>query len=87
MELSSLGVFSIDATSGVIRTNRTLDRETIAKYDLKVIAFDRGSPSLSSSVIVHITIEDCKYQFFLTSEINLINKMLCVHCVIKFHCR
>ncbi|KAH7641931.1 protocadherin-like wing polarity protein stan isoform x3 [Dermatophagoides farinae] len=59
MEFSPLGVFSIDATSGVIRTNRTLDRETIAKYDLKVVAFDRGTPSLSSSVIVHVTIEDC----------------------------
>ena len=74
MEFSPLGVFSIDATSGVIRTNRTLDRETIAKYDLKVVAFDRGTPSLSSSVIVHVTIEDCKYQSILTSEIDLLRK-------------
>lgn len=57
-------VFSIDATSGVIRTNRSLDRETVARYDLKVMAFDRGTPPLSSSIIVHVTIDDCKYKFF-----------------------
>ncbi|KAI2798748.1 Cadherin EGF LAG seven-pass G-type receptor 2 [Blomia tropicalis] len=53
------GVFVIDPTSGVIRTNKSLDRETTAKYDLKVIAFDRGTPSLSSTIVVQVTIDDC----------------------------
>ena len=56
----SAGVFVIDATSGVIRTNRTLDRETTARYELKVLAVDRGTPPMSSTVSVHVTIDDCK---------------------------
>lgn len=54
------GVFQIEPTSGLIRTNRSLDRETTARYDLRVVAFDRGTPSQSSVVPVQITIEDCK---------------------------
>lgn len=55
------GVFVIDATAGVIRTNKSLDRETTAKYELKVMAVDRGIPALSSIVSIHVTIDDCKY--------------------------
>lgn len=52
------GTFVIDPTSGVIRTNKGLDRESVAVYELKAIAVDRGSPSLSSEVPVKINIED-----------------------------
>ena len=52
------GSFVIDPTSGVIRTNKGLDRESIANYELEAYAIDRGSPVLSSSVPVHIRIED-----------------------------
>lgn len=52
------GSFLIDPTSGVIRTNKGLDRESVAHYELEVYAIDRGSPSLSSSVPVNIRIED-----------------------------
>lgn len=44
------GSFVVDPTSGVIRTNRMLDRESVAKYQLEALAIDRGSPPLSSSV-------------------------------------
>lgn len=52
------GSFVIDPTSGVIRTNKGLDRESVALYELEAIAIDRGSPARSSSVPVHIRIED-----------------------------
>ncbi|XP_018329600.1 protocadherin-like wing polarity protein stan [Agrilus planipennis] len=52
------GSFVIDPISGVIRTNKGLDRESVAVYELEAYAIDRGSPSLSSSVPVTIRIED-----------------------------
>ncbi|XP_050681661.1 protocadherin-like wing polarity protein stan isoform X2 [Leptidea sinapis] len=52
------GSFVIDPASGVIRTNKALDRESAATYDLKALAIDGGTPSQSSTVIVHIKIED-----------------------------
>ncbi|XP_045493580.1 protocadherin-like wing polarity protein stan [Colias croceus] len=52
------GSFVIDPASGVIRTNKALDRESVATYDLKALAVDGGSPPQSSTVIVHIKIED-----------------------------
>ncbi|XP_041976162.1 protocadherin-like wing polarity protein stan isoform X2 [Aricia agestis] len=52
------GSFVIDSASGVIRTNKALDRESVATYDLKALAIDGGTPPQSSSVIVHIKVED-----------------------------
>ncbi|RVE52505.1 hypothetical protein evm_002899 [Chilo suppressalis] len=52
------GSFIIDPSSGVIRTNKALDRESVATYDLKALAVDGGSPPQSSTVIVHIKVED-----------------------------
>nr|CAI5850728.1 unnamed protein product [Callosobruchus analis] len=52
------GSFVIDPTSGVIRTNKGLDRESTASYELEAYAIDRGSPTLSSSVPVVIRVED-----------------------------
>ncbi|XP_066248043.1 protocadherin-like wing polarity protein stan isoform X1 [Euwallacea similis] len=52
------GSFVIDPTSGVIRTNKGLDRESVAFYELEAYAIDRGSPTLSSSVPVTIRLED-----------------------------
>ncbi|KAI5643828.1 cadherin domain-containing protein [Phthorimaea operculella] len=52
------GSFVIDPASGVIRTNKALDRESVATYDLKALAIDGGTPPMSSTVIVHIKIED-----------------------------
>lgn len=52
------GSFVIDPSSGVIRTNKGLDRESIAVYHLIAIAADRGTPTLSSSVEVQIRLND-----------------------------
>ncbi|KAJ0179731.1 hypothetical protein K1T71_004322 [Dendrolimus kikuchii] len=52
------GSFVVDPASGVIRTNKALDRESVAIYDLKALAIDGGTPPQSSTVIVHIKVED-----------------------------
>ena len=57
-EQSTADHFLLDATSGILRTNKALDREHIAKYDLVIYAVDRGSPELSTSVSVLIIVED-----------------------------
>uniref|UniRef100_A0A2K5EZN3 Cadherin EGF LAG seven-pass G-type receptor 1 n=1 Tax=Aotus nancymaae TaxID=37293 RepID=A0A2K5EZN3_AOTNA len=53
------GDFYIEPTSGVIRTQRRLDRENVAVYNLWAVAVDRGSPTaLSASVEIQVTILD-----------------------------
>nr|7SZ8_A Chain A, Cadherin EGF LAG seven-pass G-type receptor 1 [Homo sapiens]7SZ8_B Chain B, Cadherin EGF LAG seven-pass G-type receptor 1 [Homo sapiens] len=53
------GDFYIEPTSGVIRTQRRLDRENVAVYNLWALAVDRGSPTpLSASVEIQVTILD-----------------------------
>ena len=52
------GPFTLDATSGILRTSKLLDRETTAKYELSVAAVDRGTPELSGNAIVTVVIED-----------------------------
>ncbi|XP_058529592.1 cadherin EGF LAG seven-pass G-type receptor 1 isoform X1 [Ochotona princeps] len=53
------GDFYIEPTSGVIRTQRRLDRENVAVYTLWALAVDRGSPApLSASVEVQVTVLD-----------------------------
>lgn len=44
------GSFVVDPASGVVRTNKALDRESVATYDLKALAIDGGTPPLSSTV-------------------------------------
>ncbi|KAL4226468.1 Protocadherin Fat 4 [Mactra antiquata] len=51
-------VFSVDGTTGIISTNAVIDFETLISYDLAIQAIDGGSPSLSSTCIVRITIID-----------------------------
>ncbi|KAJ7329614.1 hypothetical protein JRQ81_015788, partial [Phrynocephalus forsythii] len=52
------GDFYIEATSGVIRTLRKLDRENVAVYTLRAFAVDRGSPPLKASVEIQVTVLD-----------------------------
>lgn len=52
------GPFSLDATSGILRTSKPLDRETIAKYELVVQAVDRGTPELTGVASVTVVVED-----------------------------
>ncbi|KAI6226363.1 hypothetical protein M3Y99_01296100 [Aphelenchoides fujianensis] len=50
--------FRLDRTSGLLRINKPLDRETIPSYTLVVVARDRGEPPQSSNVTVKIELED-----------------------------
>ncbi|ELK07541.1 Cadherin EGF LAG seven-pass G-type receptor 1 [Pteropus alecto] len=53
------GDFYVEPTSGVIRTQRRLDRENVAVYNLRALAVDRGSPApLSASVDIQVTVLD-----------------------------
>ncbi|KAM9230327.1 cadherin EGF LAG seven-pass G-type receptor 1 isoform 1-T1 [Dugong dugon] len=53
------GDFYVEPTSGVIRTQRRLDRENVAVYSLRALAVDRGSPApLSASVEIQVTVLD-----------------------------
>ncbi|XP_066601005.1 protocadherin-like wing polarity protein stan [Prorops nasuta] len=52
------GAFSIDPNTGIVRTAKPLDRESVSRYTLNAVAVDKGSPSLSSAVPVIIKIED-----------------------------
>lgn len=52
------GSFVVDPTSGIIRTNKGLDRESVAVYHLSAIGIDKGTPSMSSTVEVQIRLED-----------------------------
>ena len=50
--------FNVDTISGALLVSGTLDREQQQLYTLNVIAYDLGSPSLSSSATVIIAIQD-----------------------------
>ncbi|CAG9579028.1 unnamed protein product [Danaus chrysippus] len=50
--------FTIDATTGKL-TAKTLDRETQAKYDLTIVAYDHGSPvALQGACNLTVMVED-----------------------------
>ena len=50
--------FEIDPVTGVISLAKKLDRENISLYELTVVAYDLGSPSLSSNVTLTIYVID-----------------------------
>ncbi|KAM9348127.1 protocadherin-16 [Symphorus nematophorus] len=52
------GDFHLDAGTGAISTSRGLDRETKPQYTLEVVATDRGSPALSTTVTVEVKVLD-----------------------------
>ncbi|KAM6939461.1 protocadherin-23 [Xenentodon cancila] len=56
---SSQGAFSVDVFTGVIRTTRSLDRESRAQYTLRAVAADSCTQGpLSSVATVTIQVED-----------------------------
>ncbi|XP_029288257.1 LOW QUALITY PROTEIN: protocadherin-23 [Cottoperca gobio] len=58
-EDNSQGTFSVDAFTGVIRTTRSLDRESRAQYTLRAVATDGCAQGpLSSVASVTIQVED-----------------------------
>ncbi|XP_030644108.1 LOW QUALITY PROTEIN: protocadherin-23 [Chanos chanos] len=52
------GYFAIDAVTGTISATRSLDREERSNYTLKITASDQGSPPLSSTTLLHLTLSD-----------------------------
>lgn len=50
--------FMIEPYSGIVRTNRKLDRENVPVYNLKAFAVDRGVPPLKAAVSVNIVVKD-----------------------------
>ncbi|XP_075430641.1 cadherin EGF LAG seven-pass G-type receptor 3 isoform X2 [Ascaphus truei] len=52
------GDFTIEPTSGIIRTVRKLDRESVPIYELTAYAVDRGIPAQRSPVRVQVTVQD-----------------------------
>lgn len=51
------GHFAV-SRAGVVTVARRLDRETVAGYELVVMATDRGTPALTGSVTVHLSLLD-----------------------------
>ncbi|XP_053377420.1 cadherin-23-like [Mercenaria mercenaria] len=51
-------LFVIGSSSGLITTNAAIDYETLTSYDLVVKAVDGGTPALSSTCLVKITVID-----------------------------
>ncbi|XP_026994718.2 protocadherin-16 [Tachysurus fulvidraco] len=52
------GDFQLDSSSGALSTSRLLDRERKDRYSLEVIAQDHGSPPLTSTATVEVTVLD-----------------------------
>lgn len=52
------GDFTIEPTSGIIRTVRRLDRENVPVYELTAYAVDRGIPAQRTPVHIQVTIQD-----------------------------
>lgn len=52
------GDFFIEQFSGIIRTNRKLDRENIPVYNLKAYAVDKGIPPLKAAVEIQVSVLD-----------------------------
>lgn len=51
------GHFAV-SRAGLVTVARPLDRETVASYELVVMATDRGAPALTGSVTVHLPLQD-----------------------------
>uniref|UniRef100_A0A672V4S3 Cadherin EGF LAG seven-pass G-type receptor 3 n=1 Tax=Strigops habroptila TaxID=2489341 RepID=A0A672V4S3_STRHB len=52
------GDFTIEPTSGIIRTVRRLDRENVPVYELTAYAVDRGIPPQRTPVHIQVAIQD-----------------------------
>lgn len=52
------GDFHLHATTGTLSTSRGLDREARPDYTLEIVTTDRGSPALSTTVMVQVQVMD-----------------------------
>lgn len=51
-------VFTLDPLTGQLLTKIALDRETVAQYEIQVIARDQGIPQQSSTATVFLSVQD-----------------------------
>ena len=51
-------LFTVDSSTGWLEVRSPLDREARGQYRFHVLAFDQGSPSMTSSASVVITVQD-----------------------------
>lgn len=51
-------MFAVDPQTGVIRTTKRLDRETMAEHSFRLIAKDSGKPSLTAEALLTIHVKD-----------------------------
>lgn len=58
LDSAANGPFYIDADNGDIRATGILDREQRERYELRVIAKDKGTPSLQGSTTVVVQVSD-----------------------------
>lgn len=63
-ELDIVDHFAIDSLTGFIRTTRKLDYEERQSYTLTVIALDHGSPPLSGSCVLVVSVTDVNENLF-----------------------
>ncbi|KAK7101767.1 hypothetical protein V1264_020097 [Littorina saxatilis] len=55
---NGMALFAVDSDTGDVTTTGNIDREVRNRYSLVIQASDGGTPSLSSTALVDITIED-----------------------------
>ncbi|KAK3578312.1 hypothetical protein CHS0354_004221 [Potamilus streckersoni] len=69
----TLALYSIDRDSGIIKARISFDREIQDKYIFRVIASDKGTPSLTSTgtVVVHITDQNDNDPHFIMNSTQL----------------
>ena len=51
-------IFSVNRKTGIIKCHQELDRETLDSYVLKLVAIDGGSPRMSSTSTILLTVAD-----------------------------
>ncbi|KAM4040255.1 protocadherin Fat 4-like [Anomaloglossus baeobatrachus] len=65
--------FYINSSTGKLINMKPLDAEKNDNYDLKVIAQDAGTPPLSSTVLIHVTVQDVDDNSPTFRNVNLYN--------------
>ena len=58
VELLYPNTFHLDTTNGEVTTKKSLDRETVPEYTIRVIAKDRGPAPLTSTATVFLKVND-----------------------------
>ena len=53
---NEMSIFSIDARSGIVRLNQSLDFETTESYNISVVCFDGGNPFLSDTATLLVAV-------------------------------